>query len=313
MYFHVCRNDEILHPTTPTLLDEEGGIVNLAENEADSDEDEEGLAVNQSYNNSMNMQEGADIGYELDDVEIPVEYESSGVVQEDTNAGTEEVHQEENTADKDFQVSVVKTSFSTHDLEDTKTEGTEGEEGSPINRIHSEILELTRKISLPEAGILNLIRATEEAENEAKRQQETTVAALSPSKESLLQLWARTGHGSGDFSIQGAFRGLPPRDLKQTSTSPYVSKTPAAVTRKATLPSDEGGKVSVCDKEGLEKSPQKDRIITMNNEMGAPGDVSVKPQTAEELPQTAGKGTEARKSEMTDRDLLGLFKIINYQ
>ncbi|XP_020617286.1 uncharacterized protein LOC110055245 isoform X2 [Orbicella faveolata] len=248
----------------------------------------------------MNMQDDAVIGDELDDVEIPVQYESSGVVQEDTNAGTKEVQQEENTA-KDFEVSVVKTSFSTHDVEDAKTEGTEGEEDSPINRIHSEILELTKRISRPEAGILNLIRATEEAENEAKRQQEVAAAALSPSKESLL-LWAMAGHGSGDFSIQGAFRGLSPLDLKQMSTSPYVSKTPAVI-RKATLQSDEGGKASVGDKESLDTSPKKDKAITMNSEMGASGDVSVKPQTAEELPQT-GKGTETRKSEMTDRDML---------
>lgn len=310
LYFDVCRSEEIFHPTTPTLLDEDGGILNLAENEVDVDGEDEGLAVNQSYDDGMNMQDDAVIGDELDDVEIPVQYESSGVVQEDTNAGTKEVQQEENTA-KDFEVSVVKTSFSTHDVEDAMTEGTEGEEDSPINRIHSEILELTRRISMPEAGILNLIRATEEAENEAKRQQEVAAAALSPSKESLL-LWAMAGHGSGDFSIQGAFRGLSPRDLKQMSTSPYVSKTPA-VTRKATLQSDEGGKASVGDKESLDTSPKKDKTITMNSEMGAPGDVSVKPQTAEELPQTAGKGTETRKSEMTDRDMLGLFKIINCQ
>ena len=311
MYLNVCRNEEILHPTTPTLLDEEGGIRNLAENEADSDGEDERLAVNQSYDDDMNMQEGANIGHELNDVEVPVEYESSGVVQEDANAGIEEVHREENT-EKEFQVSVVNTSFSTHDVEDTKTEGTEGEEDSPLNRIHSEILELTRKISLPEAGILNLIRATEEAENEAKRQQETAVAALSPSKESLL-LWARAGHGGGEFSIQGAFRGLSSRDLKQTSTSPYVSKTPAAVTRKATLLSEEGGKVSVGDKESLDTRPKKDRMIAMNSEMDAPGDMGVKPQTGEELPQTAGKGTETRKSEMTDRDMLGMFKIITFQ
>ena len=311
LYFNVCRNEEIWHPTTPTLWDEEGGILNITKNEADSGEEDDGLAVNQSNNDGMNMQEGANVGYELDDAEIPVEYKSSGVVQEGTNAGTEEVHQEENT-EKDFQISVVKTSVSAHDGEDTKTEGTKEEEDSPINRIHSEILELTRKISLPEAGILNLIRATEEAENEAKRQQETAVAALSPSKESLL-LWARAGHGSGDFSIQGAFSGLSPRDLKQTSTGPYVSKTPAAATRKATLPSDERGKVSVGDKKSLDTSPKKDRMITMSSEMDALGDVSVKPQTGEEVPHTAGKGTETRKSEMTDRDMLGLFKIINYQ
>lgn len=277
------------------MLDEEGDILNLAENEADVDDGDEGLEFNQSYDNGMNIQEDADVGDELDDVEIPVDYESSGAVHENTNTGTDEERQEENN-DKGF--------------EDVKTEVTDGVEDSPINRIHSEILELTRKISMPEAGILNLIRATEEAENEAKRQQEVSAAASSLSKESLL-LKAMAGHGSADFSIQGAFRGLSPRDLKQTSTSPYVSKTPA-VTSKAKLQSEEGGKASVGDKESLGTSPQKDRTITTNSEIGAPGDVSVKLQTAEELPQTAGKGTETRRSEVTDRDMLGLFKIMNY-
>lgn len=276
-------------------MDEEGDILNLAENEADVDDGDEGLEFNQSYDNGMNIQEDADVGDELDDVEIPVDYESSGAVHENTNTGTDEERQEENN-DKGF--------------EDVKTEVTDGEEDSPINRIHSEILELTRKISMPKAGILNLIRATEEAENEAKRQQEVSAAASSLSKESLL-LKAMAEHGSADFSIQGAFRGLSPRDLKQTSTSPYVSKTPA-VTSKAKLQSEEGGKASVGDKESLGTSPQKDRTITTNSEIGAPGDVSVKPQTAEELPQTAGKGTETRRSEVTDRDMLGLFKIMNY-
>lgn len=276
-------------------MDEEGDILNLAENEADVDDGDEGLEFNQSYANGMNIQEDTDVGDELDDVEIPVDYESSGAVHENTNTGTDEERQEENN-DKGF--------------EDVKTEVTDGEEDSPINRIHSEILELTRKISMPEAGILNLIKATEEAENEAKRQQEVSAAASSLSKESLL-LKAMAGHGSADFSIQGAFRGLSPRDLKQTSTSPYVSKTPA-VTSKAKLQSEEGGKASVGDKESLGTSPQKDRTITTNSEIGAPGDVSVKPQTAEELPQTAGKGTETRRSEVTDRDMLGLFKIMNY-
>lgn len=289
------------------MLDEEGDILNLAENEADVDDGDEGLEFNQSYDNGMNIQEDADVGDELDDVEIPVDYESSGAVHENTNTGTDEERQEENN-DKGFEA--VKTSFPTHDVEDVKTEVTDGEEDSPINRIHSEILELTRKISMPEAGILNLIRATEEAENEAKRQQEVAAAASSLSKESLL-LKAMAGHGSADFSIQGAFRGLSPRDLKQTSTSPYVSKTPA-ITSKAKLQSEEGGKASVGDKESLGTSPQKDRTITTNSEIGAPGDVSVKPQTAEELPQTAGKGTETRRSEVTDRDMLGLFKIMNY-
>ena len=287
-------------------MDEEDGILNLAGIEADVDEEDEGLTVNQSYDDGMNMQEDADVDVELDNVEIPVEHESSGVlVHENTdNAGTDEVHKEENT-EKDFQA--VETPFSTHDVEDVKTDGTDVKEHSPISRIHFEILELTRKISMPEAGILNLIRATEEAENEAKRQQEAGIVASS-SKESLL-LRAMAGHGSADFSIQGSFRGLSPRDLKQISASPYVSKT-QATTRKATLQSDEGGKAPVGDKESLSTSPEKDRTVTMNSQIGAPGDASVKPQTAEELPQTAGNGTETRKSEVTDRDTLGLFKLM---
>lgn len=314
MYFNVCRNEDILHPTTPTLLDEEGGILNLAENDTNVhvlvlDEEDEGLEVKyESYDDSMNMQGDVNADIELDNVVIPVEHESSGVVVDvnPDNAGTDEVHLEENT-EKDFQA--VKTSFSTHDVEDAKAEKTDAEEDSSIDRIHSEILELARKISMPEAGILNLIRATEEAENEAKRQQEAGVAA-SPSKESLL-LKAMEGHGSADFSIHGAFHGLSSRDVKQTSTSPYVSKTQAS-TKKAALQGDEGGKTSLGDKESLGTGPKKDKTIAMSSEVGAPGGASVKPETSEEQLQTSGKGTETRKSEMIDRDMLGLFKIMNY-
>lgn len=314
MYFNVCRNEDILHPTTPTLLDEEGGILNLAENDTNVhvlvlDEEDEGLEVKyESYDDSMNMQGDVNADIELDNVVIPVEHESSGGVVDvnPDNAGTDEVHLEENT-EKDFQA--VKTSFSTHDVEDAKAEKTDAEEDSSIDRIHSEILELARKISMPEAGILNLIRATEEAENEAKRQQEAGVAA-SPSKESLL-LKAMAGHGSADFSIHGAFHGLSSRDVKQTSTSPYVSKTQAS-TKKAALQGDEGGKTSLGDKESLGTGPKKDKTIAMSSEVGAPGGASVKPETSEEQLQTSGKGTETRKSEMIDRDMLGLFKIMNY-
>lgn len=314
MYFNVCRNEDILHPTTPTLLDEEGGILNLAENDTNVhvlvlDEEDEGLEVKyESYDDSMNMQGDVNADIELDNVVIPVEHESSGGVVDvnPDNAGTDEVHLEENT-EKDFQA--VKTSFSTHDVEDAKAEKTDAEEDSSIDRIHSEILELARKISMPEAGILNLIRATEEAENEAKRQQEAGVAA-SPSKESLL-LKAMAGHGSADFSIHGAFHGLSSRDVKQTSTSPYVSKTQAS-TKKAAMQGDEGGKTSLGDKESLGTGPKKDKTIAMSSEVGAPGGASVKPETSEEQLQTSGKGTETRKSEMIDRDMLGLFKIMNY-
>ena len=255
----------------------------------------------------MEIQEEAGIGNEFSSEQIAVNFEGSGAVNQSTIAGPDEEEEEsglegENT-ENGFQG--VKISLSTHDAEEVKTEGTTDGEDSPINRIHSEILELTRKISMPEAGILNLIRATEEAENEAKRQNEAAAAAASPSKESLL-LRAMAEHGGSDFSIHGAFRGLSSRDPKQSSASPWVSKSPAA-SSKAKLQSDEGGKVSVAEKESVSTSPKKDRTVTVNSEMTVPGDVNVKSQSTEELPQTAGKGTETGRSEITDREMLGKF------
>ena len=305
--FNFIRDEEILHPTTPTVLDEgEADILNLSEDNADIDDEEEGLEVNQKDEDGMDTQEGADVVDEFVGVgvETAVDSESRGDVNQNTSAKPDDGGHDENT-DTDFVE--VKTSLSVHDVEKLQTESTDGEMDSPINRIHSEILELTRRISLPEAGILNLLRATEEAENEAKRQLEAA-ASSSPSKESLL-LRAMAEHGSTDFSIHGAFRGLSSRDAKQTSTSPWAAKAPA-VSSKTKLQGDEGGKASVAEKESFSTSPRKDRTITMNSEMGASGDVNAKPQTAEELPQTAGKGTETRKSEGTDRDMLGMFSFI---
>lgn len=79
-------------------------------------------------------------------------------------------------AEKHFITSeVLKTSISAPALASGRV-AVDSEEDSAINRIHSEILELTRRISQPEVGLLNLIRATEEAENEAKRLQELASA-----------------------------------------------------------------------------------------------------------------------------------------
>ena len=295
MYFTFIRDEEILHLTTPTVLNnEEDDILNLAENEREVNGGEEVL----EDEDDVIVQEDVGVGDEFSGVEI-------AALKENTNTETVEESQEENT-EKDFEE--VKISLSSHSKDELKTQGsTHGEEDSPINRIHSEILELTRRISMPEAGILNLIRATEEAENEAKRQNEAATAASSPSKESLL-LRAMAEHGSTDFSIQGGFRGLTPRDPKQASSSPSVSKSPT-VGAKAKLQSDEGGKTSVAEKESLSTIPRKDTTVTLNSEVGVPpGDIIVKPPTTEELPQTAGKGTETRKSEVTDRDMLGLLK-----
>ncbi|KAL9955567.1 hypothetical protein ACROYT_G036906 [Oculina patagonica] len=296
------KDEDILHPTTPTLLNErEADIVNTAEDETDIREEEEGLEVNQSCEDGVNIHDDGGLGNEFSSVEIAVDYEGSEAVNENTEWGDAEPDEENQVENTEKDLKDIKISLSAHDVEGVKTEGkAESGEDSPINRIHSEILELTRRISMPEAGILNLIRATEEAENEAKRQNEASAAASSPSKESLL-LRAMAEHGSSEFSIQGALRSLSSRDTKQASASP--SKSPA-IGSKAKLQSDEGGKTSVAEKESLSTSPKKERTITVNSEMTVPGDMNVKSQTTEELPLTAGKGTETRRSEVTDRDML---------
>lgn len=221
----------------------------------------------------------------------------------------ENVEQDENEkAEKHFITSeVLKSSISAPALASGKM-AVDSEEDSPINRIHSEILELTRRISQPEVGLLNLIRATEEAENEAKRLQEMASAA-SPARESLL-LRAMAERGGTGFSIQGALRGLSPRDPKQlTSTSPMMPKPPVPAV-KTKLQSDETNRarVSVEEKESSSTSPKKDRGMAMNSEMSAPAEINAKPQEAE-LPQTASKGTVTRRSGVTEMDVSGSFVV----
>ena len=99
----------------------------------------------------------------------------------------------------------------------------EEEDENQIDRIHSEILELTRKISLPDAGILKLIRASEEATDKAQNKQDTGGGSV-PSKQSLL-LRALAQQGGTDFAVSGALKSMSP---------PRVSRTPNT-TRKVRL------------------------------------------------------------------------------
>ena len=116
--------------------------------------------------------------------------------------------------------------------------------------------------------------------------------------------------GGTGFSIQGALRGLSPRDPKQlTSTSPMMTKPPVPAV-KTKLQSDETNRarVSVEEKESSSTSPKKDRGMAMNSEMSAPAEINAKPQEAE-LPQTASKGTVTRRSGVTEMDVSGSFVV----
>lgn len=275
-------------------------ILNPAEEDNDSDNKEERSEVNQECEDDLDTHDIGDAAEEISGTDIAVDHETNEPGHENAQGGKSEEQKDE---DKEKAVGVATASSSALDTDKLQMEETDGEYESPINRIHSEILELTRKISLPEAGLLNLIRATEEAENEAKKQQEAA-AASSPSKESLL-LRAIAEHGSADFSLYGAVSGVSTRDPKQSSTSPWVSKTPA-VGSKPKLQNEEGGKTSVPEREGFSTSPRKDRTVTLNGESVTAGDANVQAQAAEELSRTAGKETETRRSETTtDRDMLG--------
>ena len=294
-----------MHPITPTSLDDgDVVILNAAEEHDETDDKEQQTEFDKD---ELDKQDNDDAEKELSGIKLAVDYESNEAVNENVQGGISEEHKDEDAVIKD--VGVVAASSSALDTEKQQTEERDEEEDeSPISRIHSEILALTRKISLPEAGLLNLIRATKEAENEAKRQNEAAVAS-SPSKESML-LRALAEHGSADFSVYGAFRGVSSRDAKQSSTNPSkVSKTPA-VGSKAKWQNEEGEKTST-KKESVSTSPRQDRTVTMNSESVAMGEATGQVQTADDLSKTVGKEIDTRlRSEGTsDRDLLGLLHL----
>lgn len=305
---HLCvlcllptRDKEILNPGSPTVDEEEGEADSTAlVTEANSDKDDEPKEVevhpgSEDTSGDTHDQDARTVHVAFDLVENS---EPVGKITIERNN-----EQDPNgKAEKHFITSeVLKTSISAPALASGRVT-VDSEEDSAINRIHSEILELTRRISQPEVGLLNLIRATEEAENEAKRLQELA-SAVSPSRESLL-LRALAEHGGADFSIQGALRGLSPRDPKRlTSTNPITPKIPIP-TAKTKLQSDETDKARGSAAQKESSSPKKDRAVTLNSEMSALAETKGQPLEAELL-ETAGKETETRRSEVTETDVLG--------
>ena len=277
--FHINRDGEILLPVTPTILDDGDVVILNTTEEDDSDNNEECSEVKQGCDENLDEQENEDTGGEFDNIEITVDQKRNELIHENTQRGGSEVQNDEDR-EKDGRL-------------DGSTVDQETEDESPISRIHSEILEMTRKLSLPEMGLLNLIRATEEAENEAKRQQEEAVTA-SPSKESLL-LRAMAEQGSTDFSLYRAFKGVTTRDSKQLS-NPRMSVSRATdVGSKTKLQNEE--ETPAAEKESISTSPRKDNAIALNSDANAAA------QEASELPNTAGKEIETRT---TERDLLGI-------
>lgn len=284
--FYKSRDGDILLRTTPTILDDRDVVILNTTEEDGSDGREESSEVKQGCDENLEEQENEETGGELGNIEITVDQKSNELIHENMQRAESEVRKDE-YKEKDGRL-------------DGATEDQEMEEESPINRIHSEILEMTRKLSLPEKGLLNLIRAAEEAENEAKRQQEAAVTA-SPSKERLL-LHAMAEQVNTDFSLYGAFKGVTSHDSKQLS-NPRTSRT-TAVSSKTKLQNE--GETADAEKESLSTSPRKDKAIALNGE-GPVGDTSAVAQEASELPNAAGKEIERITIE---RDLLGVLNVL---
>lgn len=301
------RDKEILNPGSPTVDEEEGEADSTAlvtEVNSDKDDEPKEVEVHPGSEDTSGDTHDQDAHVKDDARTVHVAFdlvENSEPVGKITIERNNEQDQN-GKAEKHFITSeVLKTSISAPALASGRV-AVDSEEDSAINRIHSEILELTRRISQPEVGLLNLIRATEEAENEAKRLQELA-SAVSPSRESLL-LRALAEHGGADFSIQGALRGLSPRDPKRlTLTNPITPKIPIP-TAKTKLQSDETDKARGSAAQKESSSPKKDRAVTLNSEMSALAETKGQPLEAELL-QTAGKETETRRSEVTETDVLG--------
>ena len=259
---------------------------------------------------------------------------NAGTVERDTDSGEERVEEDEsNTQEKtvteesnklntrsfgsqeenkefqseEVQKDVALTAISSSALNTEKALETEqeNEDESPVSRIHSQILELTRKISLPETGLLNLIRATEEAENEAKRQREGTVAS-SLSKESIIR-HALADYGSSEVSIFEALKSAVHQDPKQSvlalNPNDFVSKT-STIPSKTMLHGDEVVKTT---SDEVDTGTRKDQVAAPLKSDSTMVDGNVQIPTAGELPKLEDKErTDARRSQETsDRDFLG--------
>ena len=215
--------------------------------------------------------------------------------------------QEENKEfqSEEVQKDVALTAISSSALNTEKALETEqeNEDESPVSRIHSQILELTRKISLPETGLLNLIRATEEAENEAKRQREGAVAS-SLSKESIIR-HALADYGSSEVSVFEALKSAVRQDPKQSVLvlNPDVSKT-STIPSKTMVHADEVVKTTSNE---VDTGTRKDQVAAPLKSDSTMVDGNVQIPTAGELPKLEDKErTDARRSQETsDRDFLG--------
>lgn len=253
--------------------------------ERDSDSGEEGLEEDES-----NTQEKTIIAEEINKLSTT----SFGSQKENKEFQSEEIQKD---------VGLTAITSSALNTQKALEREPENEDESPVSRIHSQILELTRKISLPEAGLLNLIRATEEAENEAKRQREGAVTS-SLSKESIIR-HAMADYGSSEISVFEALKSAVCQDPKQSVPfpNPDVSKT-------STIPSNNmlhGDEVVKSTSTEVDTGTSKDQVAAPLKSDNTVVDGNVRIPTAGELPRLEDKErTDARRSQETsDRDFLG--------
>ncbi|XP_068717425.1 uncharacterized protein [Montipora capricornis] len=286
---------ELFSPNTPTsLIDGNAVIVNAGDE--DSQIFKERLEVkwesDQFESNPNQEKRATEESHEYRTTEISVDYEIQETKEEGENT-------EAQSEDKQEDAVLVTTSSPALNIEEKQIVEQESEDESPVSRIHSQILELTRKISLPETGLLNLIRATEEAENESKKQREGVVAS-SLSKDSLLRR-AMGDHGSSDFKLYRSLRNSLHQDPKQAFSNPSLSKTSAPGDKTKLQVDDLAPKTSV-EMESFDTDARKEKLSTVLKSDSVVEDGNANIQVAAELPKTEGKEDTGRSRETTKRD-----------
>lgn len=273
------KDEELQVSNVPMLLKD----GNTGTAERDSDSGEEGLEEDESNTQEKTVTEESN----------KLNTRSFGSQEENKEFQSEEIQ-------KDVGLTAISSSaLNTEKVLETEQEN---EDESPVSRIHSQILELTRKISLPETGLLNLIRATEEAENEAKCQREGTVAS-SLSKESIIR-HALADYGSSKVSVFEALKSAVRQDPKQSVLvlNPDVSKT-STLLSKTMLHGDEVVKTT---SDEVDTGTRKDQVAAPLKSDSTMVDGNVQIPTAGALPKLEDKErTDARRSQETsDRDFL---------
>ncbi|XP_015759885.1 PREDICTED: uncharacterized protein LOC107339154 [Acropora digitifera] len=273
------KDEELQASNVPMLLND----GNAGTAERDSDSGEEGVEEDESNTQEKTVTEESN----------KLNTRSFGSQEENKEFQSEEVQKD---------VALTAISSSALNTEKALETEQENEDESPVSRIHSQILELTRKISLPETGLLNLIRATEEAENEARRQREGAVAS-SLSKESIIR-HALAGYGSSEVSVFEALKSAVHQDPKQSVLvlNPDVSKT-STIPSKTMVHGDEVVKTTSNE---VDTGTRKDQVAVPLKSDSTMVDGNVQIPTAGELPKLEDKErTDARRSQETsDRDFL---------